>query len=350
MKPQNPTFPLDDHLLCDEHESDFNFDHESQISKRKDHLFTHFEHDLSWDEDELSCLLSKEKNCYSQGGLIDLRKESVDWMIRVCNCYGFVAMTTVLAVDYFDRFLLSGGFKRGVSVSMPWMNQLAAVACLSLASKVEEIQAPVLMELQVEGAKFVFESKTIMRMELLVLDSLQWKMNPVTPFAFTDYIMRRLGLIAHRQGLEFVQRCERTVLAVVNDSRYLDYLPSVIAAATMALVIKEVDPDNAFDYLNGLKDFLEISEEKVDECVKFILEVSDNHGSNHFVSQKRKYQFAPASPNGVIDSYFCSDNSNDSWAVASTSPVSSSPEPLWKKIRARDEAGLTDSCMVSNVR
>nr|GFD58953.1 cyclin, C-terminal domain-containing protein [Tanacetum cinerariifolium] len=53
------------------------------------------------------------------------------------------------------------------------------------------------LDLQIEGAKFVFESKTIMKMELLVLSCLEWKMNPVTSLAFFDYIMRRLGLMTH---------------------------------------------------------------------------------------------------------------------------------------------------------
>ncbi|KAK1439016.1 hypothetical protein QVD17_04831 [Tagetes erecta] len=347
--PQNPTFAFEDGLFCHEEQTDLDFDfgcgfalldHETQILSPKDHVLTHFEHDLLWEEDELSALVSKENNSFAQGDLVcdgdlmDLRRESVDWMIRVCRHYGFVAMTTVLAVNYFDRFLLSPSFQR----DKPWMNQLAAVACLSLASKVEEIQAPLLMDLQVEGSKFVFESKTIMKMELLVLSSLQWKMNPVTPLSFSDYIMRRLGLITHRQHSELVRRCERIVLAAINDSRSLLYLPSVIAAATMFLVIKEVDPDNAFDYLNRLKDFLEFSKGKVDECSEFIREVSDNLGSCYLISQKRKYPLAPGSPNGVIDAYFSSDNSSDSWAVASSASVSSSPEhPALKKIRAQEQ-------------
>lgn len=55
-----------------------------------------------------------------------------------------------------------------------------------------------------------------MKMELLVLSSLQWKMNPVTPLAIFDYTMRRLGLITHRLHSESINRCERFALAVVN--------------------------------------------------------------------------------------------------------------------------------------
>ncbi|PPR98160.1 hypothetical protein GOBAR_AA22513 [Gossypium barbadense] len=61
-------------------------------------------------------------------------------------------------------------------------------------SKVEETQVPLLLDLQAEETKYVLEAKTIQRMEILVLSSLQWKMNPITPFSFLDYITRRLGI------------------------------------------------------------------------------------------------------------------------------------------------------------
>ncbi|KAH7855864.1 hypothetical protein Vadar_029836 [Vaccinium darrowii] len=47
-----------------------------------------------------------------------------------------------------------------------------------------ETQVPLLLELQVKESKYVFEAKTVERMELLVLSALEWKMNPVTPLLF----------------------------------------------------------------------------------------------------------------------------------------------------------------------
>ncbi|KAJ9562378.1 hypothetical protein OSB04_007538 [Centaurea solstitialis] len=333
--------PIDDPLFCDEQHQDFDFGYgfeETRILKEKDPNFTtHFEHDLLWEEDEVSSLLFKEKNNNNNThlmideSLMVLRKESVDWMIRVGTHYGFVTLTTILAVNYFDRFLISPSFQR----DKPWMNQLVAVACLSLASKVEEIQAPLLLDLQMEGSRFVFESKTIMKMELLVLSSLQWKMNPVTPLAFFDYIMRRLNLMIHNLHYEFLRRCERVLLSVINDSRFQGFLPSVMAAAIMCIVSKEIEPENEFDYRNQLMDLLKISEEDLDGCSKFITDVSNNHETSHFQTHKRKYHSAPGSPNGVVDAYFSSDNSNNSWAIASS--VSSSPEATFKKNRAQEQ-------------
>ena len=60
----------------------------------------------------------------------------------------------------------------------------------------------------------MFEAKAIQRMELLVLSTLQWKMNPVTPISFFDHIIRRLGLKTHLHW-EFLERCERLLLSAI---------------------------------------------------------------------------------------------------------------------------------------
>ncbi|KAJ0694694.1 putative cyclin domain-containing protein [Helianthus annuus] len=343
VPPQNPIFAIEDALFCDEQQQDFDFgcgfgslevlDPEDQILKDKDSNFTHFQQHLLWEEDELYTLLTKEKHIQlgCDESLMCLRKESVDWINRVSTHFGFVALTTVLAVNYYDKFLMTASFQK----DKPWMNHLVAVACLSLASKVEEIQAPLLLDLQMQGSKFVFESKTVMKMELLVLSCLEWKMNPVTPLAFFDYVMRRLGLMTRSLHYEFLRRCERILLSVINDLRFQGFLPSVMAAAIMCIVSKEIEPDNAFDYRNQLMNILNISEENVEKCSKFIMDVSNNHGSCYFQTPKRKYSSVPSSPIGVVDTYFSSDNSNNSWAIASS--VSPSPEVQFKRFRPQEQ-------------
>ena len=216
------------------------------------------EHDLFWEDEELLSLFSKEEQQQQwilSASLAVSRREMVEWMMKVNAHYGFSALTAILAVNYLDRFLSSRHFQG----DKPWMNQLAAVTCLSLAAKVEETQVPLLLDLQVcrvsikkkrkrkkepldvsifcwidyfrfesgfcetfqvEDTKYVFEAKTIQRMELLVLSTLQWKMNPVTPLSFIDHIIRRLGLKTHLHW-EFLHRCERLLLSVVAGKHFL---------------------------------------------------------------------------------------------------------------------------------
>ena len=214
------------------------------------------EQDLFWDNEELISLLSKEseqdelqKPLQISPSLAGARREVVDWMLRVTSHYTFSALTAVLAADYFDRFLSS----LQLQVEKPWMTQLAAVACISLAAKVEETQVPLLQDFQVcclvqcvwflvlcvwllkyfgfffvffkvEDSKYVFEARTIKRMEILVLSTLQWKMNPVTPISFIDYITRRLGLKNHLCR-EFLKRCELILLNLISGIQTLFFCP-----------------------------------------------------------------------------------------------------------------------------
>lgn len=303
------------------------------------------EHDLFWEDEELLSLFSKEKEMKVH---LDLesrdpdqyyalrlaRKEAVEWILKVHAFYGFTALTAILAINYLDRFLSGLHFQR----EKPWMIQLAAVTCLSLAAKVEETQAPLLLDLQVEDTEFVFEAKTIQRMELLVLSTLRWRMNPVTPISFLDHIIRRLGLNTHLHW-EFLRRSECLLLSAVADSRFVRYLPSVLATATMLHVIHQIEPVDSMDYQNQLLGVLNLSREEVNDCHQLITELSTT--TCFFNGQltnphKRKYEQIPSSPSGVIDAYFSSDSSNDSWAVVGSS-VSSSPEPLLKKTRSAQE-------------
>lgn len=63
--------------------------------------------------------------------------------------------------------------------------KLAAVACLSLAAKMEELRVPALSEFRLE--EYQFRSDIIQRMELLILNTLEWRMSSVTPFAYLSY-------------------------------------------------------------------------------------------------------------------------------------------------------------------
>ncbi|XP_009769846.1 cyclin-D3-2-like [Nicotiana sylvestris] len=288
------------------------------------------EQDLFWEDEELLSLFSKEKethcwfNSFQDDSLLcSARVDSVEWILKVNGYYGFSALTAVLAINYFDRFLTSLHYQK----DKPWMIQLAAVTCLSLAAKVEETQVPLLLDFQVEDAKYVFEAKTIQRMELLVLSSLKWRMNPVTPLSFLDHIIRRLGL-RNNIHWEFLRRCENLLLSIMADCRFVRYMPSVLATAIMLHVIHQVEPCNSVDYQNQLLGVLKINKEKVNNCFELISEVCSKP-----ISHKRKYENPSHSPSGVIDPIYSSESSNDSWDLESTS----SYFPVFKKSRVQEQ-------------
>ncbi|XP_049355795.1 cyclin-D3-3-like isoform X1 [Solanum verrucosum] len=290
--------------------------------------------DLIWEKEELESLLSKEEENQMYNVVINnpflsvFRKEAIEWILEGVDYHNFSAQTAILAVNYLDRFLFS---LQSQSEKQPWMNQLAAVTCLSLAAKIEETQVPLLLDLQVEESRYLFEPKTIQRMEILVLSTLKWKMNPVTPFSFLDYFSRRLGLNDHI-CFELLRRCERVLLSTITDCRFMCYLPSAMAAATMLHVIDKLEPCIGQEYQEQLLGILGVVKDNVTDCYKLVQEVASNIDFN---SNKRKFGALPGSPIGVMDVSFSSDSSNDSWAVAAS--VSSSPEPSSKKTRTHEK-------------
>ncbi|KAE9614286.1 putative cyclin [Lupinus albus] len=334
-----------DTLLCEEQhtfeeeEEDFETknDDGSSLSVRKFQPLplVLLENDLFLEHEELVSLISKERETHLNhlifdGSLQEHRVDAVSWISKVCAHFGFSSLTIVLAVNYFDRFITNLKFQD----DKPWMTQLIAVTCLSLAAKMEETHVPLILDLQVEESRFVFEAKTIQRMELIVLSTLKWRMSPVTPISFFEHIVRRLGLKS-RLHWEFLWHCERVLLNVIADFRVMSYLPSTLAAATMIHVIKEIEPFNVTEYIDQLLGLLKVTEEQVNQCHKLILELLVCNEGIHNLHQKRKRMFEPSSPGGVIDASFSCDSSNDSWTNASS--VLPSLEPLFKRSRTQEQ-------------
>ncbi|KAK7410062.1 hypothetical protein VNO78_00547 [Psophocarpus tetragonolobus] len=292
-----------------------------------------------WDEQELTWLLEREQlnplsTCLEGNPALESgRREAVEWILKVNSHYSFSPLTALLAVNYFDRFLFSCRSQNAI----PWMTQLAAVASLSLAAKFEETHVPLLLDLQVEDTTYLFEPKTIKRMEILLLSTLGWKMNPPTPLSFLHYVTTRLASKNYHLCSDFLTNCQSLLLSILPDSTFMSYLPSELASATMLHLVKSLEPRLEAEYKRRLFGILGMDKEKVKECCKMMMRLwSGCEEQGKQWCMKRKFGLVPGSPNGVMDVCFSCDSSNDSWAVAAAS-VSSSPEPLSKKSRAKEE-------------
>ncbi|XP_008813810.1 cyclin-D3-2-like [Phoenix dactylifera] len=292
----------------------------------------------------------------SDGGdelyLRSARRGAVEWVARAAACHGFSALTAVLAVNYLDRCFLSGGGGLGLQGDRPWMGRLSAVACLSLAAKVEETYVPLLLDLQLAAAEaeveagYVFEAKTVRRMELLVLSALGWRMNPVTPLSFIHLLLPHLLPKSQSGNLTSSSaarcRCEAILLSVIADRRWVRYPASVWAAAAMRHALgQQLEPGNGAAAVGchetqHLQALLNAPKEKVEECFELILDrVGGSRGGDIGHGHKRKHLFAsldrypsPPSPNAVLGSCLSCESSSscDAWAMWPSLSASSSPE------------------------
>ncbi|XP_010272025.1 PREDICTED: cyclin-D1-1-like isoform X2 [Nelumbo nucifera] len=139
-----------------------------------------------------------------------------------------------------------------------WPLQLLSAACLSLAAKMEEPLVPSLLDLQVEATKFIFEPRTIQRMELLVLSALDWRLRSITPFNFVNYFAYKVDSSGTLIGF-LVSRATEIILAIIREINFLKYRPSSVAAGAILCAAKEnpnlslvVNPGNAVSWCDGL--------------------------------------------------------------------------------------------------
>ncbi|KAJ8759019.1 hypothetical protein K2173_003257 [Erythroxylum novogranatense] len=181
------------------------------------------------------------------------REQSIALILKVQAYYRFQPLTTYLSVNYLDRFLYSCRLPQ----EKGWPMQLLSIACLSLAAKMEEPLVPSLLDLQVEGTKYIFEPRTILRMELLVLSVLDWRLRSVTPFSFIDFFATKLDPAGTDIGF-LISRATEIILSNIQEASFLEYWPSSIAAAAILCAANEIpnlslaNPEHVESWCEGL--------------------------------------------------------------------------------------------------
>ncbi|XAR73467.1 hypothetical protein NMG60_11007440 [Bertholletia excelsa] len=261
-----------------------------------------------------------------RSGELDLsvRKEAIDWIWKAYGHYGFQPSTVCLSMNYFDRFLTVYELPRGKT----WPVQLVALACLSIATKMEETTVPLTVDLQVGEPKFVFEGKTIARMELLVLSTLNWKMHACTSCSFLDYFLRKIN-DDHQLPPALIARSLQLILTTIKGIDFLEFKPSEIAAAVAISVSGEVqviDTDKALSY------FQHVEKGRVVKCLQLIQDLTSVNGgwSAKVARSNASTPSIPESPMGVLDAA-CLSCRSDELAVRSCATNSSHNIPDLKK-------------------
>ncbi|CAL9114214.1 unnamed protein product [Musa textilis] len=237
-------------------------------------------------------------------GQLDLaiRSDAIDWIHKVHRHHRFGPLIAYLSVNYLDRFLSSYERSQGKA----WMTQLLSVACLSLAAKVDETEVPSSLDLQIGEARYVFEARTVQRMELLVLSTLKWRMQVVTPFSFIDYFLYKFsGGIVPDSSL--VSRSMGLILGTVREIDFLEFRPSEIAAAVALTALKKIQ---VLEVGKALTCCNHVDMERVLRCNEVIQEMT-------FMKNRRckkgcsSVSTAPKSPIGVLDAACVSYESDD---------------------------------------
>ncbi|XP_010926356.2 cyclin-D4-1 [Elaeis guineensis] len=276
-------------------------------------------------EKELEHMPRKDYAKRLQNGDLDIsvRRDAIDWIGKVHAHYKFGPLSAYLSVNYMDRFLSAYKLPEGKA----WMTQLLTVACLSLAAKIEETEVPLSLDLQVGEAKYVFEAKTIQRMELLVLSTLKWRMQAVTPFSFIDYFLQKFN-DGNSPTNSVVSRSVELILSSVRGTGFLGFRPSEIAAAVAFSALGEIQ---TVGIKNTLSCCIHVDKERVLRCNEVIqrMTLMEKESSQ---SVSLSVSSVPHSPIGVLDAASLSYKRDDITVGSDANSNESTPAAKKRKL------------------
>ncbi|CAL9001816.1 unnamed protein product [Prunus brigantina] len=300
-------FPSMPHKINNTHNQDPSFNHNRSKSMIDFPLQS---------EEGVSSMVKRESEHFPRddylkrlrNGDLDLssRREALDWISKAHAHYSFGPLSVCLSMNYLDRFLSLYELPRGKS----WAVQLLAVACLSIAAKVEETTVPQSVDLQVGDPKFVFEAKTILRMELLVMSTLKWRMQACTPYSFIDYFLSKISDDQH-PSTSYICRSEQLILSTIRGIDFLEFRPSEIAAAVAICISGETQ---AVDIDKAISCFMHVDKVRVLKCLELMKDLSLISGSANRGSASASS--VPQSPVGVLDAA-CLSYKSDEFTVGS---------------------------------
>ncbi|XP_071711597.1 cyclin-D4-1-like [Rutidosis leptorrhynchoides] len=297
----------DNNCLCYDDE-DYDFDNNRSYTFVNHFKTEHSVLDIPLQTDEcLNLLIEKECEQFDafidylyklKNGKLDLvaRQEAIDWITMVHAHFNFRPLSAILAINYLDRFLAVYELP-----AKDWMMQLLAVACLSLAAKIEETEVPLVLDLQVGGARFIFEAKTIQKMELLVLTTLKWRMQAVTPFSFLDDFLAKVNG-GQPTSKSLILTSTQLILGLIKGIEFLEFKPSEIAAAVAIHVV-----GMGSSKMSAL--FQYVRKESVLKCLELLKELN---GDCTRSLMSGTFTSMPKSPIGVLEAACFSSKTDDS--------------------------------------
>lgn len=168
------------------------------------------------------------------GSAVAVRRQIISSISRLSS--NLDPLSSYLAVNYLDRFLSC----QSLPHLSPWVLRLLALCCVSLAAKMRNADFS-LADFQGDGG-FVHDSRTIQRMEVLILGALKWRMRSVTPFSFVSFFTSLFKLKDPPLRQPLNARATEIIFKSQNDIDLMDFRPSVIAASALLSASYELFP------------------------------------------------------------------------------------------------------------
>lgn len=167
------------------------------------------------------------------------RRMMCNWCYEVVDYFNFSRETVQIGMSYFDRFLITQQGRLCKDDRSHF--QLACITCMYVAIKVNE-QVDLHASLLCQLSRGCYTVSQITRMERVILESLQWRLNPPTATAFVQHIVallpRTLPIDDRRRVLNIA--LYQAELALFDHSLITATAASTIAAAAVSNAVESV--------------------------------------------------------------------------------------------------------------
>ncbi|CAN1220469.1 Putative cyclin-D6-1 [Linum perenne] len=214
--------------------------------------------------------------------LNSFRHEALSSILQV-SC-SFNPFLSYLAINYLDRFLSSRGIPGNDN----------------------------------NGGGFMFDPRTIHRMETLILGALKWRMRSVTPFSFLSFFTHYFKLKDPPLLQALRARATQIILRAQNDVKMVGLKPSVIAASALLSACHELFPLQFSCFRNGILGCSCVNKEVMADSYEKMQELA----MEEYESVMDRVSCSDTPVNVLDHRFFSSDDSSDE-AKASAGTISS---------------------------
>ncbi|KAF8081742.1 hypothetical protein N665_0869s0022 [Sinapis alba] len=149
----------------------------------------------------------------------------------------------------------------------------------------------------------MFDAQMIERMENVILGALKWRMRSVTPFSFFSFFLSLFELKEDPLVLKHSLKSQATdlTLNLQHDIKFLEFKPSVIAAAALLFASSELCPLQFPCFSNRIYQCTYVNKDELMKCYKAIQE-RDNEGSNGTAMNVLDQQFSSCEESAITAS------------------------------------------------
>ena len=172
------------------------------------------------------------------------RAKMVGWMYQVSDFCRFSRETVSIATSYFDRYL--GQESAAETLSNTDLFQLAAMSCFYTAAKIHEPESfePWMLSKMSRG---LYTPEQVEKMELVILEGVQWRVNPPTALAFVREFLTMLpeSYVSSSLKPAIYDLCKFQTELSVRMYEFVSVKASTIALAALINALESLGMDYA---------------------------------------------------------------------------------------------------------